>query len=188
MKLQQQEVTIFFNNWLRLLAFVNDKYKLLKKFGHPKSPLGVQVEDIVKLKKKLWENAGIIDEYIDSVRELPQSDIQLVKGWKNKIEGSFILVRHQRNYSVFLDDANDVLYGVHGITDSIAESIPAEALPIMVETVLLPFGDRIIYDSTFIMKNIQFGPNMRRGYRERYSEIKETKGIISTLSSAGMPA
>jgi hypothetical protein len=99
LKLQQKEKIIFFNNWLRLLAFVNDKYKLVSDFGHPESPVGIQLQDIVKLKIKLWENAGIIDEYIDSVWDMPLSDIQLLKGWKNKIEGDFIIVRHLRNYS-----------------------------------------------------------------------------------------
>jgi len=181
LKLQQQEKTIFFNNWLRLLAFVNDKYKLAENFGHPESPVGIQLEDIVKLKTKLWENTGIIDEYIDSVWDLPRSDIQLLKGWKHKIEGNFIIVKHLRNYSVFLDDTNNLLYGVLGITDSISEAIPAEELPKMVKTVLIPFKDRIIYDSIFHVYNIQFGHNMRRDCKERYSEIKAEKGIISTL-------
>ena len=181
MKLQQQEKTIFFNNWLGLLAFVNDKYKLIEDFGHPESPVGIQLQDIVKLKTKLWENAETIDEYIDSVWDMPRSDIQLLKGWKNKIEGNFIIVRHLKNYSVFLNNANNLLYGVIGITDSISEIISAEVLPIMVKTVLLPFKDRIIYDSMFHVYNVHAGPNMRRGINEQYSEIKAKSGIISTL-------
>ena len=164
------------------MAFVNDRYKLIKNFGHPESPVGIPLEDIVKLKTKLWENAEIIDEYIDSVWDLPQSDIQLLKGWKNKIGGNFIIVRHLKNYSVFLDNTNNVLYGVIGITDPISVSISADVLPIMVRTTLLPFEDRIIYDSIFHMYNFQAGPNMRRGINEQYSEIKREKGIISSLS------
>ena len=105
MKLQQKEIVIFFNNWLRLLAFVNDKYKLVKKFGHPESTVGVHLEDVITLKTKLWENAGIIDEYIDSVWDLPRSDIQLLKGWKKKIEGKFIVVKYLKKYSVFILEA-----------------------------------------------------------------------------------
>ena len=183
MKLLQQEKAIFFSNWLKLLAFVNDKYKLAENYGHPESPVGVQLEDIVKLKTKLWEDVEIIDEYIDSVWDLPRSDILLLKGWKKKIEGKFIIVRHLKNYSVFLDDANDSLYGVIGITDPIAVIIPDHVLPVMVKTTLLPFGDRIIYDSIFHTYNVQAGPSMRKGINERYSEIKAKKGIISTLAS-----
>jgi hypothetical protein len=182
MKLQPQERKMFFSNWLKLLAFVNDKYKLVESFNHPESPVGIKPETILKIKTKLWENVKIIDEYIDSVWDLPRSDIQLLKGWKNKIEGTFLIVKHLRNYSVFLDDANDSLYGVIGITDSIAETIPLEALPTMVKTALLPFGDRIIYDSVFSMQNIRFGPNMRKSYYDRYSVIKGRMGIITTLS------
>jgi hypothetical protein len=67
-----------------------------------------------------------------------------------------------------MDDINNLLYGVIGITDSISESIPDEVLPIVVKTVLLPFKDRIIYDSIFHVHNAQFGHNMRRGYKEQY--------------------
>jgi hypothetical protein len=181
MKLQSQEVKTFFKNWLNLLAFVNDKHKLVKNFGHPKSPVGLKLESIVKIKTKLWEDFGIIDEYIDSVWDLPQSDIQILKGWKNKIEGTFFILKHLPKYSVFMDDRNNVLYGVVGISDSISVSIPAELLPRMIKTVLLPFGDRIIYDSILNVQNIQFGTNIRRDYKERYSEIRKQKGIVSTL-------
>ena len=185
--LKSRDRETFFRNWLGLLAFVNDKYNLVKKFGHPQTPVGLKPESIDKLKTKLWENVAIIDEYIDSVWDLPKDDIQILKGWKNKVEGSFTILKHLKKYSVFLDDKNDLLYGVIGITSPISESIPAEILPTMVKTVLLPFGDRIIYDSLFQVYNVQFGSNMRREYKELYSEIKQKKGIKSTLDSMHYP-
>ena len=93
-----------------------------------------------------------------------------------------MVVRHLKKYSVFMDDTNDSLYGVIGISGPISATIPDYLLPVMVETVLLPFGDHIIYDSIFHTYNVHAGPNMRRGINERYSEIKAKKGIISTLS------
>ena len=181
--LEPKETSTFFRNWLGLLAFVNDKYDLVKGFGHPQKPLGIKPEAVVTLKTKLWEDAGIIDEYIDSVWDLSNDDIQILKGWKDKkIEGTFVVMSHLRKYSIFLDDKNNALYGVIGISGPISEMLPAEILPRMLKTVLLPFGDRIIYDSMFVMHNVQFGPNYRREYKERYSEIKEKKGIISSLA------
>jgi hypothetical protein len=182
MTLEPEERQAFFRNWLGLLAFVNDRHNLVKNFGHPQKPVGINLDDVTKLKAKLWKNVKIIDEYIESVWDLPKNDIQILKGWKNKIYGTFFIVRHLKKYSVFMDEKNTLLYGVIGITDSIAEMMPDYMLPMPVKTALLPFGDRIIYDSIFNMyDNIQFGSNMRRGFKEQYSELKQKKGIISTL-------
>jgi hypothetical protein len=181
MTLQPEERQAFFRNWLGLLAFVNDRHNLIKNFGHPKSPVGISPDAVTKLKTKLWKNVGIIDEYIESVWDLPKNDIQILKGWKKKIYGTFIIVRHLKKYSVFMNEKNTLLYGVIGITGSIAEMMSADMLPMPVETALIPFGDHIIYDSTFNMYNVQFGSNMRRGFKEQYSELKQKKGIICTL-------
>jgi hypothetical protein len=182
MTLLPEETERFFRNWLKLLAFVNDKHNLVKKFGHPEKPAKIKPETINKIKTKLWENAGIIDEYIDSVWDLPKDDIQLLKGWKSKqIGGDFIILRHLKKYSVFLNTDNSLLYGVIGISNPISEMIPSYMLPKPVETVLIPFGDKIIYDSLFNTYNIQFGSNIRDDYKDRYNEIKAKKGIISTL-------
>jgi len=63
MNLQPKEIKTFFTNWLGLLAFVNDKYNLVKGFGHPKSPKGLNFEFTITIKTKLWENTDVIDEY-----------------------------------------------------------------------------------------------------------------------------
>jgi hypothetical protein len=182
MTLLPEETKTFFRNWLELIAFVNDKHKLVKNFGHPKSPFGINLESINKIDTVLWKNVGIIDEYINSVRDLPKDDIQLLKEWKNKkVEGPFIILRHMKNYSVFLDGNNDLLYGVIGISSPISEMIPDYMLPVAVKTTLIPFGDRIIYDSVFSVSNVQIGPIMRMDYKGRYIEIKKKKGIITTL-------
>lgn len=54
------------------------------------------------------------------------------------------------------------IYGVIGITDSIAEILDASLLPVYLEAVLLPFEDKIIYDSLLIPYSIHFGSGARR--------------------------
>ena len=123
MVLEPKERATFFSNWLGLFAFVNDKHKLVKGFGHPKKPVGIKAETLMKLRTKLWKNTRIIDEYIDSVWDLSRDDIQILKGWKKKKKGTFILMRHLKKYSVFLDEG-DSLYGVIGISVPISGMIP----------------------------------------------------------------
>jgi hypothetical protein len=52
----------------------------------------------------------------------------------------------------------------------------------MVNIVLLPFKDVIIYDSILCRECVQFGPNIRRDFREKYAEIKKEKGIIKQFT------
>jgi hypothetical protein len=182
MTLLPEERKTFFRNWLGLLSFVNEKYNLVESFGHPKSPAGIKPDTVTKLKTKLWENVLIIDEYIDSVWDLQRNDINILREWKKKINGTFFIVRHLKKHSVFMNDKSNLLYGVIGITNPIFEIITADMLPIAVKTALIPFGDKIIYDSIFNVQNIQFSSNMRKSFNEQYMEIKREKGIISIMA------
>ena len=175
-----EERKIFFKNWLGLLAFVNEKHRLIRNFGHPKKPFGLKQEDITKIKTKLWENAELIDEYIGSI-DLPEEDKHILGGWKNNIPGHFMVITHLKKYSVFMNDKEDMLYGVIGISSPISEMLPLDMLPMMIQTTLLPFKGRIIYDSLFSVYNVHIGPNMKKNSKASYSEIKEQKGIVSTL-------
>jgi hypothetical protein len=177
-----REINLFFNLWLGLLAYVNDKYGIVNDFGHPQKPQGLNLSDVTQLKDKLWEHAGLIDEYINSVWDMPNEHMQILKGWKKGIAGTFFILKHLKKYSVFLDDKNKALYGVKGITDPISDIAKTPMLPLIVETVLLPFGDQIIYDSLLYTQNISFGSGIRRELNEVYSEIKQEKGIITRLN------
>jgi hypothetical protein len=176
-----QEIDLFFNIWLGLLAYVNDKHGISKGFGHPQKPEGLNQKTVAKLEDKLWEHTGVIDEYIDSVWDMPNEHIQILRGWKKGIAGTFLVLKHLKKYSVFLDDENRVLYGVKGINNPISDVLNRPT-PIMTKTMLLPFGEQIIYDSLLYTQNISFGSNIRRELNEMYSEIKQEKGIITCLN------
>ena len=177
-----RETDLFFSMWLGLLAYVNDKYSISKDFGHPQKLVGLSHKTVAKIKDKLWEHTGLIDEYIDSVWDMPNEQIQILQGWKKGVAGTFFVLKHLKKYSVFVDDKNKVVYGVKGITNPISDVLSNHTLPVMVETMLLPFGDQIIYDTLLYTKNVFFGPSIRRELNEMYSEIKQEKGIISCLN------
>lgn len=51
----------------------------------------------------------------------------------------------------------------------------------MVESVLLPFNDKIIYDSIFSPYRMTFGGGIRRSFNDAYQEAKSKFGIITSL-------
>jgi len=50
-------------------------------------------------------------------------------------------------------------------------------LPLMVEAVLLPFKNRIIYDSIIPHYTVSFGGGMRRSFNDAYQESKFRYGL-----------
>lgn len=58
---------------------------------------------------------------------------------------------------------------------------PTFVLPLMVETVLLPFEGRIIYDSLIMPYSVNFGGGAKKGFQEEYRELKRQSGIITSL-------
>ena len=104
------------------------------------------------------------------------------------IKARFVIVRHLKKYSVFLTfDEPAKLYGVCGITNPLSDLVPKEMLPHMIETTLLPFNGKIIYDSLFSSFNISFGSGYRRSLKEAYNEAKAKTGIIVDMSIPPTP-
>ena len=71
-------------------------------------------------------------------------------------------------------------YGVLGLTSPI-EEVVGDYLPIYVQAVLIPFEDRIIYDSLLTSYPVVFGGGYRRSLKDTYRDIQERGGIITKL-------
>ena len=83
-------------------------------------------------------------------------------------------------------DKPPIAYGV------LALSLPFDVLierplPIMVQAVLLPYKDKIIYDGLFTTYNISFGPGIRHSLNESFKEAKERHGIVTSLPMSDQP-
>lgn len=63
------------------------------------------------------------------------------------------------------DDKN--FYAVSGICNPISEKMDISYLPNFIETTLLPFKDRIIYDSFISSFRIAIGSGMRTIYEQK---------------------
>jgi hypothetical protein len=178
MVLTVEEKKLFFKIWLKLLVYVNDEYKLVYDFGRSVGSTKVNINDAVKVRNKLWENSFLIDKYI-STAKLSDADSEIVNLWKKFVKGKFILIKELQKYCIFLDIKTEAMYGVNGLSDPFSDMVPH--FPIMIETVLIPFKGKIVYDGLMSLQNIEFGPNYRKSFEEKYKEIKEKKGLIEVL-------
>ena len=178
MFLSIEERKVFFKNWLKLLIFVNNKYKIIKSFGCPKSPIGLDPDELIKIRNKLWKNKMCINEYL-KYSNIKNEDRNIVNLWNNFICEKFLFIKSYKKYSVFMDFSNNKIYGVNGISSPIINIIPY--LPKMIKTTLIPFNGKIIFDSLIEVENITFGKNMEKSFNEEYMKLKRKIGIIEVL-------
>lgn len=98
------------------------------------------------------------------------------------MKGDFLVVKHLSKYGVLMTFGGkvDYLYGVHGISDPLKSALPYP-VPFLINLVLVPWGDRIIYDSFAMTSNVSFGAGLRSSVKEWYHASKEKYGIIESL-------
>ena len=68
------------------------------------------------------------------------------------------------------------------------EEMIGPQLPVMIGAVLLPFKDRIVYDSIFNPYPINFGSGVRQILNNTYQQAKSRFGIITSLPFKGESA
>ncbi len=81
------------------------------------------------------------------------------------------------NVHYFKCDVSDnrKAYGVKGIISPLSEILPFPP-PVMVEAVLLPFGNQIIIDSLLMPHNVVFGRGIVNDIKAEFRRLEESQG------------
>src|SRR5207248_7662952 len=83
-------------------------------------------------------------------------------------------------------DKQPVAYGVLALSQPFEELV-GPYLPVLTETVLLPYKDMIVYDGLMSSYNISFGPGIRRNLNQDFKEAKAQHGIVTSLPMSSTP-
>ena len=182
MHLEPKENARFFKLWLGLCVFYNNKHKVTKSLI-ARTGDRIDTDAVATVAHELWDHMDIIDEFIDAKNDLSGTDIKILRKWKSKyVRGPFAVLRHTKHYSVFLDNNESTLYGVIGISDPISSQVPENLLPLVLDTILLPYGNRIIYDGiVHIYPEHLPSPGLKNKLEGLYTKIIEEKGIVTFL-------
>ena len=176
----------FFGLFLPLLDFVNQTYEVSDvlydqvRRGHP------DTRELKKAADVLWEDPGIINEFIEAVEEqadIDEDDRRILESWCHPLTGLFILERHLSRGSIFIDTERDKVYQVKGITQTWEEMIPYLKPPFPIKATLIPFGDCIISDGLVSPLDVSFGPEYRKSLKQIYLEAKETGRILTKIEN-----
>ena len=182
MKLPSKESKQIINLNKQLLLYANKRLRVISGLKTMKDLMNVEVEKWIAIRDALHEKPEIINDFVKlNPYKLPKKQLDLVLEWKNSVKGTFFIIKHLKNYSVFLDvNEPPHVYGVLGLSEEFKEMLGPE-LPKQVKTVLIPYKGRIIFDGLIVMTRIIFGRGFSTDLNEQYREAKFRYGVITKL-------
>ncbi len=181
MILSQEDRELFYKLHRALMIYANQQEKVLKGVKTVNELSKTSFADLAKLSTHLWDNPKLIDGFaVKNPFGFPPDELEIVLSWKHKVAGSFVLLRHLKKHAAFLHASGGRVYGVIGISDELEELL-GPSVPVLVETVLIPFKDWIIHHGFFQPYPISFGSGIRRSFNDDYQRAKSQYGIITRL-------
>lgn len=178
------DTTRFFRLYWGLNAYVNQKLAIIPKQFTADSFRNIPIEKLAVVRNALTANPELLHRYLaEDPHHLPPEDRDIVSSWRLKRAGQFVVVRHLKKYTVFLDDKPPGhLYGVVGLHSPIDEMLEQKP-PLLVSTVLLPFCGVIVTDGLMSSTQVHLGRNIQENIRQHYNRIKLRAGITVCLDS-----
>jgi hypothetical protein len=190
MNLTFDEGKLFYDLYAALLSFVNRKLKVSpKQFSDSREYTSTPPESRVAIRDALFAHRELLDEFVkENPVKLSADELEIVATWKHAVVGKFYVFRFLANYTVFLSSGGspNKAYGVLGLADPL-EDVVGPCLPRLVQTILLPFQGKIIYDGLVSGFNISFGGGIKRMLNEEYKQAKEAFGIVTSLGDQAAP-
>lgn len=182
MILPPADATRFFRLYWGLNAYVNQQLAIIPKQFTADSFRNIPIEQLAAVRDALIANPELLHRYLaEDPHQLSSEDRAIVSSWRLKCSGHFVVVRHLKKYSVFLDDKPPGrLYGVIGLHSPIHEMFEQKP-PLLVSTVLLPFCGAIITDGLITSTPVHLGRNIQETIRQHYNRIKLRDGITVRL-------
>lgn len=189
MLLEPQDADLFFRLHRTLMFFVNQRLKVIPdKIASPDEFAALSPEVRLKVRDALNANLDLIESFVDeNLAHFSDDELDIVRSWRHLVHGKFYVFRELAKYTVFLSTTSPAIaYGVLALSQPF-EDLIGPYLPVLTQTVLLPFQGKIVYDGLMSSYNISFGPGIRRGLNENFKEAKAGHGIVTSLPMSATP-
>lgn len=183
MLLEHNEAEQFFRLHRTLMFYVNRRLGVVSTpLATPEDFAAQSGEIRAKVRDAFLANVDLIDSFVaENPAHLSDDEMEIVRSWRHFIHSKFYVFRELARHTVFLTASDPtVAYGVVALTQPF-EDFFGPYLPVMVETVLLPFKGRIVYDGLMTSYNVSFGSGIRRSLNEGFKEAKDRQGIVTSL-------
>jgi hypothetical protein len=183
MRVSQDAAGNFIRLYLQLLHYAGQRREVLSSDMSLEDFIEEPLELKVDCRDAIYTPSSLLDDFLaEQEGDLSTEEQNIVRAWKRYVSGRFIVLRHLKKHTIFLDSASPTnAYGVLGLIDDLVEIFPKYVLPTFVETVLLPYEGVVVCDGLFRGYAITIGSNMRRGMNEDYKAIKDSERLITAL-------
>ena len=185
MNLNTEECEQFYRIWFSLLSYANKREGLVPNF--PKTPIigNIKQQDAGVIRNAIWSSDYLLSDFVgDNPNHLSIDDMRIAASWEGRINSRFMIIKHLKQHSIFMDVSdNRKAYGVKGIISPLSEILPFPP-PVMVEAVLLPFGNQIIIDSLLMPHNVIFGRGIVNDIKAEFRRLEESQGIIINFNDS----
>ena len=191
MLLEPQDVELFFRLHRTLMYFVNQRLKVIPdKLANADAFAALSPQVRLKVRDALNANLDLIETFTaENPAHLSDDELDIVRSWRHLVTGKFYVFRELKKYTVFLSTTSPAIaYGVLALSQPF-EDLIGPYLPVMVQTVLLPFKGMIVYDGLLagLGVSLSFGPGIRRMLNESFKGAKLRHGIVSSLPMSAKP-
>ena len=180
MPLTDVEYKTFLKVHIGFLFFVGQKSKIIHKTMDFKKFVGTDFTIKLKCRDFFLDNKTILDDYLTTnFDKLTTDQISILKGFKKTISSDFVIFKCLTNNAIFIDTEDNRFYAVKALGDSFDHFF--DRFPVLVQTTILPFKDKIIYDGFIKSKGIHFGSGMKSTMNENYKAAKKKNNILTTI-------
>ncbi len=189
MLLEPQDLNVFFRLHRTLMFFVNQRLKVIpNELGTPEEFAKLSPEVRLKVRDALTAKRDLIGSFVDeNPAHFSADELDIVRSWRHLVAGKFFVFRQLKKYTVFVTPTDpSIAYGVLALSQPF-EQVVGPHLPVLAQTVLLPFKDKIVYDGVMAGYGISFGPGIRRSLNESFKEAKLRHGIVASLPMSDKP-
>jgi len=182
MLVSQDDAAQFFRLMWGLQFYVSRQRKLLPELHSIEDYGRLDRQAKVSVRDALWEHPELIDAYVQANPDQRSAEeLELISKWKGFIAGKFFVFRYLKDYAILLGDSQ--VYGVKALYDTFDAIFHGHPLPIMIETVLLPYKGHVIYDGMCRSYNLEFGSGIRGDLKEQYMVAKQAGRILTSLEA-----
>jgi hypothetical protein len=190
MNIHPDDGRLFYKLYSALMFYANQRLQVLEEpVADVAAYEALSPQSRMQVRDAFYAQPELLGQFVQAnPANLAADELEIVASWRHAVVGKFYVVRHLKNYTVFLsnDQSPNKAYGVLGLADPL-EEVVSPYLPVFTGAVLLPFKGQIIYDGLLDAYAVTFGGNIRRSIYEEYQEAKEAFGIITALPEGSQP-
>ena len=185
MSLSSQDVDMFYKLLHPLHYFANQQLQVIKGVTSLHQFEELTMENRFLVREALLKHLNLISTFVKkNPFGLASNELDIVQCWTRGVKDSFMVMEYTKEHTIFTSNSDTTkVYGVMSLHSRFS-SMFGSRLPVLVETMLLPFRNHIVYDG--IIKKGDFeksarGELYRKLMLSTYTMLRDSNRVIQSF-------